>query len=170
MRKDQSTLSGWRGWLLVIVLASLWGGAGSAYAADRHIGYYYPKLTSQEVYVARARTLVGANKQRRLGFVTLMTNRMVAARYAPQFLMFAKGEQSEKLIIVGMGDHVQNLYQGRAVLAMLTAQARKTPIFKEFGVEDVFTFFDLLHMMGFQQLTITDGRHFAHQVVIKPRQ
>jgi len=139
----------------------------AASAADRHAGYYYPEPSSTENYVARSRTLVGTDKKRRLGFVTLMTNRMIAGRYAPPYAVFAKGDRSEKLIIVGMGDYVSSLYQARALLAMLTAQARTTPIFKEFGVEEVFTFFDLLHMLGFEQVTVTDGRTFAHQVTIK---
>ena len=42
-----------------------------------------------------------------------------------------------------------------------------TPIFQEYGVEDYFTFFDLAKMLGFVQITISNGRDFAHQVTLQ---
>ena len=47
---------------------------------------------------------------------------------------------------------------------MLTAAARMTPIFRKHQVEDVFTFFDLLKLQGFERLTISDGKDFSHQI------
>ena len=53
------------------------------------------------------------------------------------------------------------------MFANLTAVARTTPIFQDFGVQNFFTFFDLAKMLGFAQITISDGREFAHQVVLE---
>ena len=66
------------------------------------------------------------------------------------------------MIIVGMGAWIGSIYQARALLAMMTAQARQTPIFREYKVQTVFTFFDLANMLGFERITVTDGKSFAH--------
>lgn len=131
---------------------------------DRHAGYYFPKEFTVEKYVARAQTLIGASKKQRLLFVNNLTSSMLKRDRLPPFAIFAKGAQSEKLIIVGMGDWIGSLYQARALLAMLTAQARQTEAFRKHKVEDVFTFFDFAVMLGFTRLTITDGKTFAHQI------
>jgi hypothetical protein len=55
----------------------------------------------------------------------------------------------------------------RAVLATMTAVARTMPIFVDNGVEDHFTFFDLAKILGFEQITVTDGDSFAHQVFLE---
>lgn len=134
---------------------------------DRHSGYYYPEPTSKEVYKARGPTLKEANRPLRVGFVTGVTSAMAQRAYAPYFAMFAKGTGADKLIIVALDDGpLDTLYRARGVLADLTAMARLMPLFAEYGVQDSFTFFDLLKMMGFRQLTISNGRDFAHRVAI----
>jgi hypothetical protein len=55
----------------------------------------------------------------------------------------------------------------RALLATLTAVARTTPLFKQDDVQDYFTFFDLTKMLGFVMITVSDGRDFAHRIVIE---
>ncbi len=162
---------------LTIFLAVLLGGglAWPVLAAhevshehDRHAGYYYPPPQSRESYEARAITLPDSDRKRRLGFVIAMTAGMMGNNYAPPFAIFAKGKEAEKLIIVAVRDGVYNtLYRGRALFAMLTAVARTTPIFQEYGVEDVFTFFDLAKLLGFKKITISDGDTYSHQVFIK---
>lgn len=134
---------------------------------DRHAGYYYPEKVTTENYVVRSRTLLESDKAKRLKFVTALSNKMVAGPYPPPYAMFAKGAESEKLIIVGMGNYIGSLYQARALLAMLSALARVTPLFREYKVESIFTFFDLANMMGFEQVTITDGKTFTHQILLK---
>ena len=93
---------------------------------------------------------------------------MLSNPYPPDFAVFAKGEQAEKLLIVAMRDGViDSIYRARALLAMLTSVSRATPLFQDYGVAEVFTFFDLLKILGFAQLTISDGDDFAHQVLIR---
>ncbi len=136
---------------------------------DRHEGYYYPPLQNPpEIYKARATTLPEASRKRRLAFVTALTNQMMQNPYPPPFAMFAKGDDAEKLIIVGLYDNAYNtIYRGRGLLAMLTSAARLTPIFRKYQVEDVFTFFDLLKLQGFERVTVSDGKEFSHQVRFK---
>ena len=135
---------------------------------DRHAGYYYPEPGSQEVYKARAQTMPQASRSLRLGFVTGFTNKQFEAPYPPTFTMFAKGAEAQKLIVVALEDsRVNSIYRARAFFAMMTAFSRSLPIFRDNGVEDRFTFFDLAKLLGFQQITITDGNDFAHQVIIE---
>ncbi len=134
---------------------------------DRHAEYYYPAPTATEVYEAEATPLAGASRARRLGFITLLANKSQQASYPPPYIMFAKGAEAEKVIIIGMGNYVGNIFQARALLAQLTAQARTTPIFQEVVGGDALTFLDLLKMLGFEQLTVSDGEAFSLQIAIK---
>lgn len=130
-----------------------------------HEGYYYPAITSQETYVARARNNPDIQRDSRIRFVTELTALQSRAAYAPQYAIFAKGGDAEKLIIVALNDDVfGSLYRARGVLAQLTAFSRRTPFFIENNVDDIFTFFDLLRYLGFERLTISDGKSFSHQV------
>lgn len=150
--------------LALVVLCAI----GPARAEERHAGYYYPPPKTQETYVARAKTLPDSDRKRRLGFVTAMTVQMMSNPYPPPFAIFAKGDDAEKLIIVGLYENSYNtLYRMRGLLAMLTASARVTPFFNEVGVEDYFTFFDLAKLLGYTQITVSDGRDFAHRIDIK---
>ncbi len=162
--------------LLVLVLLVL--GPGPVFSGppvpaepphqDRHEGYYYPPVTSREVYTARAPVLTDSDRERRLGFIVGLTRQQMDRAYAPTYAIFAKGEQAEKLIIVALNrDSLVTLFQARALLAQLTSMARATPIFVDNQVEDTFTFLDLLRMLGFEQVTISDGQTYAHQIRIE---
>lgn len=156
--------------LVALALCFLLAGTAQAQDADgdRHSGYYYPEPATSEVYKARARALEDAGRPLRVGFVTGLAANMAQRAYAPAYAIFAKGSEAEKLIIIALYDGpLETIYRSRAVLADLTALARTLPIFAEFGVQEWFTFLDLMKMMGFKQLTISNGRDFAHQMIIE---
>lgn len=153
---------------LLIALAMVMGLGGAAQAADRHAGYYYPEPQSNETYQARGQTLPDAKRALRIGFVTGLANQFLSQPYPPTQAIFAKGAEAEKMIIVAFQDgQIDTIYRARALFANLTAVARVMPLFQEYGVQDWFTFFDLAKMLGFQQITISDGRDFAHRVNIE---
>lgn len=155
-------------WWLIAVLACVVGIAAPVSAKDRHAEYYYPKVSSTEDYVARAQVLAEANRNMRIGFIVAQTLGQREAGYPPRFAIFAKGGEAAKLIIIGMGGgSFQTLYRARGVLAQLTAISRSTELFRELAVEDYFTFFDLARMLGFKQITISDGKTYAHRVNLK---
>ena len=109
-----------------------------------------------------------ATRARRLAFVIGMTAEQQSLPFPPQWAVFAKGTEAEKLIIVSLSrDYLVTLYQARGLLAQMTAMARTTPVFVDSGVEDHYTFLDLLKLMGFRQLTISDGQTYAHQIAIQ---
>ncbi len=135
---------------------------------DRHAGYYYPAPSSREVYRARPEQTPEASRALRIGFVTGVAAMMAKRGYAPSYALFAKGSEAEKLIIVALKDGaLDTLFRARAVLADLTAFARTMPVFGEFGARDRYTFFDLAKILGFTQITVSDGRTFAHQVSLE---
>ena len=154
---------------VLVVVAGLQGAAFEASADVRHSGYYYPPLkTEPEVYEARAETMLEASRKTRIGFVTGIATQNRKLPYPPPATMFAKGADAQKLIIVALEDgRIDTIYRARALFADLTAQARLLPIFQELGVEARFTFFDLCMMLGFTQITITNGRDFTHQVLLR---
>lgn len=153
----------------VLVLGTLLALPAASRAGDHHTGYYYPVPQTSETYKARAETLEGSDRTRRVLFVTELTNQMLASAYPPQVAIYAKGTDAQKMIITSLyAGAYDTLYRMRGLLAMLSARARATPLFHELRVEDVFTFFDLLKMLGFTELTVTDGDRWAHRIFIEP--
>ncbi|MEK9660941.1 MAG: molybdopterin-guanine dinucleotide biosynthesis protein A [Alphaproteobacteria bacterium] len=151
-----------------MALGSLAAGNAGAASDERHIGYYYPEPRSEEIYDARLPVLPDSDRRRRIGFVTVLTAEMLNRPYPPRIVVFAKGAQAEKLIITAVSDGSFNtLYRARALFAMMTAMARATPFFADQADSDRYTFFDLLKLLGFTQLTFTDGDSFAHRVVLR---
>jgi hypothetical protein len=152
--------------LFAALVAGTMLAASAAQAEDRHEGYYYPPVNnSVEQYEARAKVLPEANRTIRVAFITDLTRRQFAGPYPPQYAIFAKGENAEKLIVVALEDDVfRTLFRARGVLAQLTAHARATEFFKTNAVDDYFTFFDLCRLLGFEQMTISDGQTWSHRI------
>lgn len=154
--------------LAIMVLMAL---TGPAAADDRHAGYYYPEPTGQEVYRARVERSGEADRRTRVAFTTGLTNEMVRSPSPPRFAIFAKGAEAEKLILVAVSDGSYNtLYRLRALMAMLTAYARSSPAFQGHPHPEDLTFLDLVYLIGFEQLTISDGRDIAHQFILEDPQ
>ena len=134
---------------------------------DHHEGYYYPKPGSFEHYPARVYSLPESDRVRRQAFVIGLTKQLVGGQYAPSYAIFAKGDVSDKLIIVALGDgQLNTIYRARALLATFTSVARSTKFFQQNTQPDEATFLDLLKLLGFKRVTISDGREFAHQIII----
>ena len=143
-------------------------GVPGARADDRHAGYYYPPLTSDEVYDAPIEPSLDSDRARRIGFIIGVTQEQFSRPYPPPWAMYAKGTDSEKMIIVALdGEALVTLFQARAMLAQLTSVVRSLPLFVEGEVEEDYNFLDLLAALGFRQLTISDGRTYTHQISIE---
>lgn len=151
--------------MFAAAIALALGAAPPASAQDRHAGYYFPHPQSTEVYYPRATPFPESDRERRLGFVTGISQSQFRAPYPLTHVMFAKGTEAEKLIIVAMQDgFLDTIYRARALLAALTAEARTTPVFADLNVETSYTFFDLAVLLGFKQITISNGKNFAHRI------
>lgn len=92
---------------------------------------------------------------------------MLRAPSPPRFAIFAKGADAEKLILVAVSDGTYNtLYRLRALMAMLTAYARSGPAFQGHPHPEDLTFLDLIYLIGFERLTVSDGRDIAHRYLL----
>ncbi len=156
--------------LLRVILAAMFAVfcLGSASAQDRHSGYYYPEPRTFEVYNSPTPALSGVNKKSRVGLIAGINKRHLERPYDPGYHIFAKGADSEKLIIVSTADgRYDTLFRLRALLAGLSSEARLSPLFSNTGAPEDLNFLDLLKMGGFVMVTISDGREMAHQIDIK---
>jgi len=135
---------------------------------DRYVGYYYPKPTSTEVFESAMKTIPSMDRAQRIQFVTVVSQGTIQSAYRVPYAVFAKGEKGDKMIIVGLqSGELNTIYRMRALLANMTTMSRLSPFFQEKTVAEDATFFDLLKLLGFQSLTITDGEKITHQVTIK---
>ena len=135
---------------------------------DRYVGYYYPEITSSEVFERQIRSARGANKAVRVDFLTSLTTAQLSAPESPRYVFFAKGQSAETLILVALDDDVfKTLFRARAVMAQMTSRLRDTPLFVSQDLQFVATFYDLLQTLGFDTLIITDGERWAHKVEFK---
>ncbi len=151
-----------------IIIATLGAAQAEESKPDRHAGYYYPPITSSETYEARAVMMAAADRSQRIKFISNLTEQLLSRPYPPEYAIFAKGDEAQKMIIVGRRPGALNtIYRARALLATLTAVARSSRLFNEFGVQEYFTFFDLAKLFGFVRITISDGDSFTHQIKLE---
>lgn len=139
--------------------------AGAVAAEDRYVGYYYPEITSEETFDRVIRASQGAGKAVRVDFVNVLTTAQLEAPESPRFVFFAKGEDAATLILTGLDDDVfSSIYRARAILAQLTVSVRRGGFFRQEELQYVATFYDLLQLMQFDELLITDGETWTHRV------
>jgi hypothetical protein len=151
--------------LLSAVIAVSLTGAALAEGAD---SYYYPPISSDEIFSRDLGAAPPAGRAVRVGFTTQITKAQLAAPDSPRFVIFAKGDEAQHMIVVALDDQVfKTIYRARAVLAQLTSNARGTDFFIENGIEFHATWFDLAKLLGFEDLVISDGTTWAHRVVFE---
>ncbi|MFD0915655.1 hypothetical protein ACFQ14_04485 [Pseudahrensia aquimaris] len=150
------------------LLFALTMASGAARASDSHAGYYYPEPTSRETYTASMAQGPSASKRSRVGFTVGINKTQQKRGYAPRYHIFAKGADAQKLIIVGTGSSDYNtLFRLRALMASLTADARATPLFANMPEPENLNFLDLCKLIGFTQVTVSDGDTLAHRIDIR---
>jgi hypothetical protein len=135
---------------------------------DRYVGYYYPKPNAIENYESTLKMIDGVDRPQRVQFVTVISQGTLQSAYRVPYAVFVKGEKADRLIIVGLQQgELNTVYRQRALLANMTTMARLSPFFQEHTAAEDSTFFDLLKLLGFSSVTITDGDKATHQVTIK---
>src|SRR3990167_4447447 len=135
---------------------------------DKYVGYYYPKPTTVENYTSPMQRIAGAERQQRVQFITVVSQGTIQSAYRVPYAVFVKGDKAEKMIVVGLQNgELNSIYRIRAILANMTTMSRLSPFFQERTVAEDANFFDLLKMLGFTQLTVTDGDKLSYQVNIK---
>ena len=140
----------------------------NAYAEDRRVGYYYPRITSEEVFDRTIAKVPDAIPPVRTAFITEVTKSQLKSPTKPRIAIFAKGGKKQHLIVVALDDEVfSTLFRARAVMAQLTSHARTTPFFKKNGIQFDATWFDLAKILGFKDIVISDGKTWSHKVAIQ---
>lgn len=139
-----------------------------AFAEDKYVGYHYPQVTSSEEFTRVIRPTGVASKEVRVDFITQLTKAQLAAPSAPQYAFFAKGAGATELIVVGLDDQTfKTLYRARGVMAQMTANVRSSPIFAGQNLQFLATFYDLLQILEFDSLVLSDGATWSHRVAFK---
>lgn len=134
---------------------------------DRYVGYYYSKPSSVENYASAMQTIQGSDRAQRVQFATVVSQGTIQSAYRVPYSVFVKGEKADKMIIVGLQPgELGTVYRMRAILANMTTMSRLSPFFQERTVAEDANFFDLLKLLGFRQITISDGDKVTHQVNI----
>ena len=142
--------------------------AGVAAAQDRYVGYYHPEISSEETFDRVVRASQGAGKAVRIDFVNVLTTAQLEAPESPRFVFFAKGEGASTLMLIALDDDIfATLYRARALLAQLTVSVRRGGFFRQEDLQYVVTFYDLLQLLQFDELVISDGKTWAHRVNFK---
>ena len=154
---------------LTASLLMLLAAAGDPAAAkDSHAGYYYPEPQTREVYASPLPVAPDAGERSRAAFVIGLTAQQEKLNHLPGYLLFAKGDDLQKLIIVATGDgQYDTLYRLRALLASLTAKARTSELFARSSQPEDLNFLDFCKLIGFTQVTVSNGKDVAHQITIR---
>jgi hypothetical protein len=139
------------------------------HSADKYVDYYYPAVTSEETFSRVIANAPPSTAAIRTNFVTSITKAQLEAPESPRFVIFEKGEESRNLIIVALDDEVfKTLFRARAVLAQLTSNMRGTDFFRQQNLHIEGTLYDMLMIMQFDSLVVTDGETWSHMVTFEP--
>jgi len=138
-------------------------------ATERYVDYYYPKPTIVDPpFESKMEMVQGVDRAQRVQFVTVVSQGTLQSNYRVPYAVFVKGDKAEHLIVVGLqSGELNTIYRVRALLANMTTMARLSPFFQEHTVAEDATFYDLLKLLGFTDVTVTDGEKFTYQVTIK---
>jgi len=152
----------------LVAAAFIIGTSLAASAADRREGYYYPPITSEEVFDRTIGTAPPAAGAVRTAFLTEINKGQRASRNKPRIAIFGKGGETQHMIIVALDDDIfSTLFRARAVMAQMSSQARTTPFFQKNRLQFAATWFDLAKLLGFKDIVLTDGKSWAHKVIIQ---
>ena len=150
--------------LMGLALAVAMAGGASA---DSRSGYYYPAITSEEVFQRSFQQTPPADREVRINFITQITKAQIEAPENPRFSIFAKGQRAQHMVIVALDDEIfRTLYRARAQLAQLTSNARSTDFFINNNIQFSATWFDLAKLLGFEDIVISDGVIWSHKIVL----
>jgi hypothetical protein len=149
---------------IAAIPALLWA-TTLAYADDSRVGYYYPEVSSEEGFERVIRDAGPSSKAVRVDFINRITQAQISAPESPRFVFYAKGHDASTLIMTALDDEIfSTIYRARAIMAQLTVNVRQNGFFKQEQLQYVATFYDLLQLMQFDELMITDGETWTHRV------
>lgn len=94
--------------IMCVVATAIMNAPMFASAEDLSVGYYYPEITSQESFGCVLDLEFETSAELRSRFVTTLTKSRFESPANPNYVVFSKGTNSQKLIIVALDDRVFN--------------------------------------------------------------
>ena len=153
----------------VLLALPLWLVATVAWGQeDIREGYYYPPVSTTETFSRSLGPTPPAGAPVRTAFITEITRAQLAAPESPRFVIFAKGGESEHMVIIALDDEIfRTLFRARALLAQLTSNARGSAFFRQSDLRYEATWFDLAKILGFADIVISDGATWSHRIILE---
>ncbi len=168
MLKQQTEHLGWGRIVALLLCLCLPVAIFAQTSDDRYVGYYYPPITSEEVFERYVRVAPSVGRAVRVDFINSITDAQLEDEATPRFVFFAKGQAADELILIALDDEIfASLFRARAILAQLTVNVRRGGFFAAEELQTVATFFDLLQLLEFDSLVISDGKSWSHRVDFK---
>ena len=88
--------------------------------------------------------------------------------FPPELAPLLSGQTADKLILVALDDEVfATLFRARALMAQLTVSVRSGGFFRAQELQSVATFYDMLQLLQFDTLVISDGKNWSHRIDFK---
>ncbi len=152
--------------LVALALAAALLAPGFA-SAQLGSDYYYRSPTVTETYAPSTSTLVDANERQRNRLVAGVVNALLARPHPLSFALFPIGEGATELVLVSRRDgQLDTPYRARAMLEVMNVLTRSSRFVSSLGLDDSVGFLDMLHMLGFTGVTISDGAGYTHHFMI----
>lgn len=152
--------------LATLALTALFLAPGFA-SAQLGSGYFYRSPTVTETYTPSTLTLIDANERQRNRFVAGIVNAMLARPHPLSFALFPIGDDATELVIVSRQDgQLDTPYRARAMLEVMNVLTRSSRFVSSLGLDDGVGFLDMLHMLGFAGITISNGAGYTHHFMI----
>lgn len=152
--------------LVASIAVALPGAHGAQAQAGE--GWYYPAPEAVEAYRPQTAVAAESDRNRRVAFVTNVTNFLLQQFFAPRYAFIAAGTEATELIVVELsGDFPRTAYFARVALESMSAVVRATNFAQQLGLEHELTFLDLANLLGFDAVVFTDADRFAYRVTME---
>jgi len=149
---------------LALAAALLAPGFSSAQLGADH---YYSSPTVTETYAPSTSALVDANERQRNRLVAGIVNALLVRPHPLSFALFSIGEGATELVLVSRREgQFDTPYRARAMLEVMNVLTHSSRFVSSLGLDDSVGFLDMLHMLGFTGVTISDGASYTHHFMI----
>lgn len=128
---------------------------------------FFPDISITETNVATSIQVDPQSGLMRQDFADYINLKTADKPYPPQVSAQLLGENGEALLITAHNNNfISTKYRARAAMARFSSITRTMPVFVENGIGPYVDFVDMLHMVGFKALILSDGNDFSYQVNI----
>ncbi len=129
---------------------------------------YFPKPSVTRTVIAQSGLIQEASPLNRQNLADFMNVEISNRPYPPHMSVQVLGVKGEALLITAhQNDFINSTYRAEAAMARFSSLTRTMPVFVQSGIGPYVNFTDMLAMLGFKALILSDGVAFAYQVNIQ---